>query len=140
MIGVQQLIGIDTNILLRAYSPEDHKFKRPAREFLAALKPQAPGFIAQMVLFEFFFTLHRSYKVPRMHCLDLIHQLLRNPRLEFEDGESVEYALDAAYAGADFQDALIAQTHRLFGAERTVTFDKSAAEKLGWELLGTGGR
>ncbi|WP_120004507.1 PIN domain-containing protein [Nesterenkonia muleiensis] len=133
---MQQLFGLDTSVLLRAYAPEHHKYKQTARAFLQSLELHSPGFITQVTLFEFFFTMHRSYKISRKQCLDLINELLKNPALEFEDGESVEYALEQAYAGADFQDALISQTHRLFGAQRTATFDQSAAEKLGWVFLG----
>jgi predicted nucleic-acid-binding protein len=44
-------------------------------------------------------------------------------------------ALHLAEAGADFADALIHQTTEQFGASTTITFDKKAAEALGWTLL-----
>ncbi|MFT4259874.1 hypothetical protein [Microbacterium sp.] len=45
-------------------------------------------------------------------------------------------ALAFAEEGADFADALINSTMEQFGAAETVTFDKSASERLGWRLLG----
>ncbi len=132
---VQEVVGVDTNVLLRAYVPGADPQKETARRFILRLSPQKPGLVTQLTLTEFYFVLRRTYKLPRLECLDLIARLLKTPVFEFEDGESVEYALDRAYEGADFQDALIDQTHRLLGAHKTVTFDQKAADRLGWELL-----
>lgn len=129
------LTGLDTNVLVRAFAPVEHEHKAAARDLLRSLEPQAPGFISQIVLSEFHWVMTRSYGIAVSDCLDLIAMLLKNPAYEFEDGESVEYALDLAYAGADFPDSLTAQTHRLFGASRTLTFDIRAAKKLDWSLL-----
>lgn len=129
------LVGVDTNVLLRAYAPEKHPHRDIAHGFLQSLTPQRRGFVAQLTLAEFYWSLRRFYNLPARRCDALVIALLRIPVLEFEDAESIVYALDQAEDGTDFADALIAQTHRLFGAESTVTFDKRAAKKLGWELL-----
>ena len=41
----------------------------------------------------------------------------------------------SARAGADFADALIDATARLYGSTDIVTFDRKAAEAFGWRLL-----
>ena len=41
----------------------------------------------------------------------------------------------AREAGADFADALIQGAMELFGIDETVTFNRAAAERLGWTLL-----
>lgn len=135
MVTQQGLVGLDSNVLLAAFSPGDHPHREPARALLHSLTPEQPGFITQVSLSELFFTLRRSYKVPNTEVLALIETLIKTPSVEFEDGESVIYALDRAHAGADFPDALIAVTHELFGTTETVTFDRGAAKKLGWSLL-----
>ena len=38
-------------------------------------------------------------------------------------------------SAADFADALIQGAMELFGVDETVTFDRAAAERLGWTLL-----
>lgn len=129
------MIGIDTNVLLRAYAPESHPHRKAAQAFLTSLTPENVGFISQLTLAEFYWSLRRSHKLPTHRCLALVNALLQIPVLEFEDDESIVYALDRAEDGADFPDALIAQTCRLFGARESVTFDRRAARKLGWELL-----
>lgn len=129
------LIGVDTNVLVRAYQPGEAPQKPAAQAFLESLGADRTGFVTLVTFSELFRVLHKVYRVPRTRCLDLIRDLAHSPSLEIEDGESLLYALDRAYADADFDDALIAVTHELFGTAETVTFDKRAAKQLGWELL-----
>lgn len=130
------LTGLDTNILLRAYAPSEHPQKAAAREHLEKLTPDAPGFISQLTLSEFYWTLKSAYNVPKRQRLQLIHELIMAPAFEFEDGESIMHALERAEAGADLPDAMIAVTHELFGAAETLTFDGKAASRLSWTLVG----
>ena len=53
-----------------------------------------------------------------------------------EDGESVGTAIEQARQGADFADALIDATSLRYGVSETVTFDRSAAQRFDWKLLG----
>lgn len=131
------MIGIDTNVLVRAIAEEeDLELAGRAREFLLSLTPQDPGFITQVTMAELYWVLSRSYRIGRAECLEIVRGLIGTESLEFDDGEGVVRALTLAEAGADFPDALIQGAMELFGVTETVTLDRSAAERLGWRLLG----
>lgn len=130
-----RLTGIDTNILLRAILGDDERQSAVARTFFRSLTPDSPGFITQVTLAETYWVLARSVKLPRLQCLALLRSIIETETLEFDDGESVVRALSLAEEGADFADALIQGTMELFGATETVTFDRHAADRLGWRLL-----
>lgn len=130
------MIGIDSNVLVRAFAEdEDDPSGRAARAFLSALEPEDPGFITQVTMAELYWVLSRSYRFDRESCLKVIRGLVRTESLEFDDGEGVVRALTRAEDGADFGDALIQGAMELFGVDETVTFDRSAARRLGWRLL-----
>jgi predicted nucleic-acid-binding protein len=131
------VIGIDTNVLVRAFAEkEDAEAAAAAREFLLGLTPDDPGFITQITMAELYWVLSRSYGYSRRDCLAVIRGLLETESMEFDDGEGMVRALSLAEDGADFADALIQGALALFGVAETVTFDRAAAEKLGWRLLG----
>lgn len=88
-----------------------------------------------MTLAELYWALARQERFSKSDCLRVIRGLLASDNLEFDDGEGVVLALHLAEEGADFADALIHQTAEQFGASTTVTFDRKAAETLGWKLL-----
>ena len=136
MIGMDtRLIGIDTNVLLRYLTRDDEAQHAAAEKVLLALTAESPGFITQVTLAELYWTLSRGFKYSKQQCLGIIRGLLWSETLEFDDGEGVVRALHLAEDGADFADALVQGTMEQFGATETVTFDRSAAEKLGWRLL-----
>lgn len=137
MIGIDaRLVGIDTNVLLRYLLKDDPDQYAAAAGFLDSLTPEAPGFITQVSLAEVYWVLRRGKRMSRDTCLAVIRALVETEVLEFDDGESVVRALTLAEDGADFADALIEGTMELFGATETVTFDRSAADRLGWRVLG----
>lgn len=129
------LTGIDTNVLLRALLQDDEIQSPIAADLMLSLTPSAPGFVTQVTLAEVYWVLARSVRLPRRDRLRVMRKLIETEVLEFDDGESVARALALAEDGADFGDALIQGTMELFGVDRTVTFDRSAAERLGWRLL-----
>lgn len=132
------MIGIDTSVLVRAIAEEDDAVAAAtAREVLSSLTPDNPGFITQVTMAELYWVLSRTYRFDRTSCLAVVQSLVRTATLEFDDGEGVVRALHLAEAGADFADALIHGTMEQFGAHETVTFDRSAARRLGWRLLGS---
>ncbi|UFU01848.1 type II toxin-antitoxin system VapC family toxin [Ruania suaedae] len=134
--GETRLVGIDTNVLLRyLLRDDDHQF-RLADEVFGSLTAQEPGFITHVTLAEVYWVLTRSVRLHRARSLAVIRQLVETDCLEFEDGETVVRALDLAEQGADFPDALIQGSMEQFGATETVTFDRKAADSLGWRLLG----
>ena len=128
-------LGIDTNVLLRALLQDDPAQGPIAARVFRGLTPDAPGFITQVSLAETYWVLARAKRLPRATCLAAIRRLVETDVLEFDDGEGVVRALSLAEAGADFADALIQGAMELFGIDETVTFDRAAAERLGWTLL-----
>ena len=129
------MIGIDTNVILRALLGDDPVQSPLAVRLLRGLTSDSPGFITQVTLAEIYWVLARSLRIPRAQCLAVIDSLVQTEALEFDDGEGVVRALALAEDGADFADSLIQGTMELFGATETVTFDSDAATKLGWRLL-----
>lgn len=130
------MIGIDTNVLLRALVDVDHPHHGPATDLLSNLTEDEPGFITQVTLAEFYWVMATSLGLNRTTRLRVIRGLVEAQTLEFDDGEGVVRSLSLAEAGADFPDALIQGTMDLFGIAETVTFDKAASRRLGWRLLG----
>lgn len=134
--GVRRLIGIDTNVLLRALLQDDPVQAELAADVFRELGGGVRAFITQVTLVETYWVLARARKFPKGRCLEVMQRLVETESLEFEDGEAVVRALDLAASGADFADALIQGSMELFGVEETVTFDARAADRLGWRLLG----
>ncbi|WP_137846382.1 type II toxin-antitoxin system VapC family toxin [Microbacterium sp. 2FI] len=130
-----RLTGIDTNVLLRYLVRDDEPQYALAARFVEALTPAAPGFVTQVTLAEIAWVLSRRYRFEKHECLAVIRSLVETEVLEFEDGETVVRALTLAEEGADFADALIHASSEVFGVDETVTFDRHAAEALGWRLL-----
>lgn len=129
------MIGVDTNVLVRALVDVDDPQHKPATEFLDSLTEKSPGFITQVTLIEFYWVVHRALGIDRSSTLKVIRALLETPTLEFDDGEGVVRALVLAESGADFADALIDAAMLMYGVRETVTFDRGAASRLGWRLL-----
>lgn len=136
MIGAgPPLTGIDTNVVLRAVLGDDPVQSPVASAFFRGLTREAPGFITQITLAETYWVLSRAKSIARADCLAIIRSLVETEVLEFDDGEGVVRALTLAEEGADFSDALIQGAMELFGAAETVTFDRDAADRLGWRRL-----
>ena len=133
---VGRSVGVDTNVLLRVLLNDDPVQSPIAAAVFRGFSKRAPGFITQVTLAETYWVLERGKRLPRETCLLAIRRLVETESLEFDDGEGVVRALTLAEAGADFADALIQGAMELFGIEETVTFDRGAAQRLGWRLLG----
>jgi predicted nucleic-acid-binding protein len=129
------LVCIDTNVVLRAVLTDDPDQSAVAARLFRELTPERRGFITQVTLAETYWVMSRAKRLSRDTCLAVIRSLVETEVLEFEDGETVVRALTLAEEGADFADALIHASSECFGADETVTFDRHAAETLGWRLL-----
>lgn len=135
MLTHGSMTGVDTNIILRAVL-QDHEVQTAiAQRTLSGFSREAPGFISIVTLAEVYWMLARGRHFEKRACLAVIRRLVESETLEFDDGEGVVRAIHLAEDGADFADALIQSTMEQFGATETVTFDRSASERLGWRLL-----
>lgn len=123
------MIGLDTNILLRAVLNDDPKQSPVARDILAHLTTDAPGVINSVVLAEFAWTLVRGYGYGREAVVGAIRTMLRSLSYSFTDRLAVSFALSRSEAdGLNFVDALIGEINRAAGCEITLTFDVRAAK------------
>lgn len=129
------MICLDSNVVLRLLVGDDERQSKLAMELFRTLTKEAPGFITSVTLVEIAWTLGRRYGFSKPDVLDALENLLTSEELEFDDGEGMWRALLAAREGADFADALIADTAQLWGCEEVVTFDRKAADALGLRLL-----
>lgn len=131
------MIGLDTNILLRATLGDDPVQSPLARTLLDGLGEEGPGLVNIPVLMEFFWVLRSRYKIPHARMTQTLRILLEIEHLEFEALETVGRAF-ALYEGgeADFADAVVALRNRELGAGVTLTLDRRAAARIpSMELL-----
>lgn len=129
------MIGLDSNVLLRHLVQDDPEQARLAGAVLGELSSDTPGFVSVVALAEVAWVLRQGYRLPKSVVLDHLENLLSSRELEFEDAETVWTAVMQARVGADFADALIADTAHLWGCDEVVTFDRRAADSLGMRLL-----
>lgn len=131
------MIGVDTNILLRAALNDDPIQSPVARKLLGGLGNDHRALISIPVLMEYFWALRSRYRVPPTRLALAVRDLLEANTFEIEDLEAVGTAL-ALYEAGDgaFADAVIALHNRNLGAEATYTFDRGAAKAVpAMELL-----
>ena len=131
------MVGIDTNVLVRYLAQDDPKQSAVATRFIESrLSAENPGFVSTVTLCELAWVLAESYGAERKRIREIIEGLLATKQLVIERAELVWKSLRAwERAPADFSDALIAQLAIAHGAEKTVTFDRTAARLPGFELL-----
>ena len=131
------MVGIDTNVLVRYLAQDDPKQSAIATRFIEGrLSAENPGFVSTVTLCELAWVLAESYGAERKRIREIIEGLLATKQLVIERAELVWKSLRAwERAPADFSDALIGQLAIAHGAEKTVTFDRTAARLPGFELL-----
>ncbi len=132
------MIGVDTNILLRAFADDDERQGAQARELLARLEAdREPVWVNTVVLCEFVWTLRGTKRLSRAELADVVESLLSAEALRLAERDSVERALDIFRTSrADFADALIGALNRHAGCATTCTFDRRAAETADFSAVG----
>jgi predicted nucleic-acid-binding protein len=132
------VIGLDTNVLVRYILEDDDAQSPEAIRVVESCTEDEPAFVSMVALAETYWVLRRTYRFSRVAALKVVEQLLEAREIMVEGEETVSRALRLARKGADFADALIADTADLFGCDRVVTFDRRAAGTKPFELLGDG--
>lgn len=123
------MIGLDTNILLRAVLNDDVVQTRLAVALLSRLTADEPGLINDVTLAEFVWTLGRIADYSHEEVALVLRSLLSSPSYQFLDRRIVSKALarfETEKIG--FADALIGETNRAAGCPTTFTFDGAAAK------------
>ena len=122
------MIGLDTNILLRAVTKDDAIQSPVARRLLQKLTKQTPGYINIILLSEFAWTLDRRYAYSRAQIGEAIEALLASTSYTIAERDAVNRALTRAEEQAlDFPDSLLCELNIVAGCTTTMTFDKKAA-------------
>jgi predicted nucleic-acid-binding protein len=130
------MIGIDSNILLRAIANDDPEQSPKARKFLSSLTPDDPGVLNPIVLAEVAWTLRVRYKRPRAEIVARFEALLCSASYVIAAREAVSRALQRCKDHElEISDALIGELNLIEGARHTVTFDIAASATPAFERL-----
>jgi predicted nucleic-acid-binding protein len=130
------MIGLDSNVILRAITGDDSAHSTLARRFLATLSSNRPGVINSVVLVEIAWTLRARHKYPKREILKHIETIMRSSAYHIVDRDAVSEALQVSSQNpVEFADALIGEINRLVGCATTMTFDEGASQAPGFTQL-----
>lgn len=130
------MIGLDSNILLRALTDDDPVQSPKARDLLGKLTSTDRGYINLVVLAEVTWSLMRKYRAGHSDIHLTVETLLHGSSFEIEAHQEVAAALELVKrSGGGFNDALIGVLNRRAGCQRTLTFDRRAQVDAGFAIV-----
>jgi predicted nucleic-acid-binding protein len=131
------MIGLDTNVLIRYLTQDDHLQSAKATEILERrLTPKNPGFVSVVAIVETVWVLDRAYGLMAQEIATAVERLLQVEVLAIENEQEVFTAMVALKQGrGSFADALIAELGERAGCSRTLTFDQKTLRLPSFELL-----
>jgi predicted nucleic-acid-binding protein len=130
------MIGVDTNILLRAVTSDHRRLAEIAHAFLRERSVTDPAVVNPVVLAEFVWSLRSKYKATRADIIAAIEDIVDSPDFIVLHRSAALSALQDYRDGVGaFTDVLIAQINVESGCRTTVTFDRSALAEAGFTLL-----
>lgn len=134
------MIGLDSNVLLRAVLDDDQMWSEPAKAFIAQhCTPETPGYINLLVLAEICWVLRRRTEFGRFELADFVQGLLEADNIVVAEEEAILQALGKFRTGrAGFIDYLIAEINGRSGATPTFTIDRDAARNETFEIIPLG--
>lgn len=132
-----EMIGIDTNVLVRFLVADDKTQTDRAHAFLAQSRSQGESvYISTLVLCETAWALRSVFSRSRTEILEVIERLLGTDVFEVEAEDAVRAALQSCRAGkGDFADHLTGHMNLAKGCRSTVTFDRSLGRAAGFSTL-----
>ena len=117
------MIGIDTNVLLRAFQIDDDP--QQSGRAKRVIKDNAPVFINDVVLAEFARVCKQTFKLDRSEILLRLEAILESPEFAVARPLAVSRAVDRFRSkSSDFADWLIGESNLEYGCEATLSFDK----------------
>lgn len=125
------MIGLDTNVLVRAFVDEaDETQTRASRSLLAGPDGRREtAYVNLVVLVEAVWMLRRFGKLDRGQVADFVEGLLETPDIVLADRDAITAAVGLYRTSrADFADVLIGLLNQAAGCQTTYTFDRGAAE------------
>jgi predicted nucleic-acid-binding protein len=135
MIG-PEMIGLDTNILVR-YIAQDDAVQSPLATKIIEdrLTEEHPGFISLVTMAETVWVLDRSYGLSAAEIAATVERILQIDTLFVQNEQDVFTAMVALKTGAGaFSDALIGALGRRAGCATTLTFDRKASRLQDFQL------
>lgn len=130
------MIGLDSNVVLRAITGDDPVQSPLARRYLSMLSSDSPGVLNAIVLVEIAWTLRTTYRYRRQEVLDCIESLMGSDAYHVIDRDAVVRALEISFEHAiEFADAFIGEINRAAGCVTTMTFDQGAVQVTGFTQL-----
>ncbi|MEP6481427.1 MAG: PIN domain-containing protein [Rhodoglobus sp.] len=130
------MIGLDTNLLMRAALADDEDQARRARDALARLTFDDPGFVSVATLVECARVLRSVARRTPQEIAHYLRGLLAAREIVVQASDSVRRAVrDSEDHNTEFADALIAHLAIDAGCDYTLTFDTRAAELPGMRLV-----
>ena len=132
-----EMIGLDTNILVRYITQDDAVQSALATKIIEdRLMEEHPGFISLVTMVETVWVLDRSYGLPAAEIAAAVERILQTDILSVQNEQEVFTAMVALKAGiGSFSDALIGALGTRAGCAATLTFDKKAARLKEFELV-----
>jgi predicted nucleic-acid-binding protein len=118
------MIGVDTNVLVRAFAADDARQAERASRLLDQSGPEQV-FVNIVALVEFAWTMRRAYKWDDEWIRRALNMIIRHPALVIRHRDSVLEAIsDSNTSLSGFPDRLIAALNLDAGRDTTLTFDK----------------
>jgi len=124
------VIGLDTNVVVRHLVHDDPNQSKAATRAFAGLTPGEPGLLTTVVLIETYWVLTRGYKLAVADVVSALEALVDSSDIQTQDEQHVRAAFNDVRSGADFADAMIAQTCRAYGCAAVLSFDRDAQQRL----------
>jgi predicted nucleic-acid-binding protein len=135
MIG-PEMIGLDTNILVRYIAQDDAVQSALATQIVEdRLTEEDPGYISLVTMAETVWVLDRSYGLSAAEISAAVERILQTDILFVQNEQEVFTAMVALKTGAgSFPDGLIGALGRRAGCAVTLTFDKKAGRLKEFQL------
>jgi predicted nucleic-acid-binding protein len=130
------VIGLDTNVLVRYITQDDHKQAALANVLIENLDDASTGFVTLVTVVELSWVLESAYNFTRRQFAEVMQTLMAVDTIKLDRAAVVASAVRVyAASKADFSDCLIERLSANAGCERTMTFDKAAAKMAGMIFL-----
>lgn len=124
------MIGMDTNVLVRFLVQDDPLQSAQASAAFARLTSADRGYLSTVVLVETYWVLNRAYTLPPEEVLSALEEVVSCEEISVQDSAQATSAFQAARAGADFADALIAAACAAQGCRTVLSFDEGTRRTL----------
>ena len=131
-----QVIGLDTNVLVRYIMQDDVRQAALATKLIERLNGDAPGYISIVTIVELCWVLESGFALSRPQIVSVYQRLMSVDAFKIDRVSVVAAAIRAYDEGkADFADYLIERLSVLAGCTQIVTFDRAAAKSGAMTLI-----